>query len=265
MSVSKLSVSGADCYQSCPRRYYYRYELRRVPLDETEDQRFGKAWHSYREGKVPEYTNPRLEALNYCYRQYWADQPVDILAHEYEFEVPAFDGVDLTQDLLIVGRLDGIGRHLYEYKTTSSDISPGSQWWERKLLDRQTHVYMGALWALGYDKIRDVTFDVARKPVHKQKSKESPEDFQQRLVEIIMENPDSYFQRQTFSLSVEQVEDAFIDMYWTWRQIPIGDMMPLFPKNPQSCLNGRFKCDYHGVCLKDDDINNDQLFKLRTK
>lgn len=262
----KLSVSGADTWQTCNRKYYYKYELRREPKAKSPELVFGSAWHSLRDGSndcqgLEGAELVKLRVLNRCYQTHYAEQPLELSAREEEFELPSFNGIGLDIDILVCGRIDGRGPScLVEYKTTSSYIDPGSMYWERILDDRQIQVYLGAMWSLGHT-YNDVLYDVARKPTIKRKTKESLEDFEKRLTEVIMSEPDAYFQRRTFTFTEQQVADTWQDMHSVACQIPGIDEVKLYPKSPKSCYAYGRACEYLATCRGANPITDNDLYK----
>lgn len=48
MSIS-LSATSVGCYKACPMRYYFRYYLGLVPIEDTDSQRMGTNWHRIQE------------------------------------------------------------------------------------------------------------------------------------------------------------------------------------------------------------------------
>jgi hypothetical protein len=45
----RLSATSIGCFKDCPMRYYYRYGLGLVPIEDTESQRMGTNWHRVHE------------------------------------------------------------------------------------------------------------------------------------------------------------------------------------------------------------------------
>lgn len=264
----KLSVSAANCWQNCNREYYFKYILKREPVEKPVELAFGSAWHAYREGKedfhgLTGQELVKLKVLNECYTQHWKDEPLEIIAHEEGFELPGFDGDGLDPDLLVCGRIDGRGANrLVEFKTTSSYIDAGSLYWERILDDRQIQTYLGALWSLGHT-FNDVVYDVARKPGLKRKGKETLEDYGNRVREAITDDPDAYFQRRTFTFTEEQVAETWTDLHSIYRQIPETDSKKDFPRAPKSCHSYGRPCGFLDVCRGAALVSDDRLYKVR--
>lgn len=264
----KLSVSGADTWQTCNRKYYYAYQARRIPKDKAPELTFGSAWHSFRDGTNDTHGLTgvellKLRVLNEAYIKHWKDEPLDIVACEEEFALPGFNGDGLDPDLLVCGRIDGRERNrLVEYKTTSSYIDAGSMYWERILDDRQIQTYLGALWSQGHT-FNDVLYDVARKPMIKRKTKETLEDFGKRLQDTIALDPEGYFQRRVFTFTEDQVSDTWRDLHVIGQQIPHDDDMKHYPKAPRSCHAYGRPCEYLGVCRGAESIDDDNLFTAK--
>lgn len=266
---SKLSVSAAEAFQLCQRLYYYRYVVRREPKAKAPELMFGSAWHSRREGKTDNHGLQgidlvKLEVLNAAYEKHWALEPLDILVHEEEFELPSFDGTRLDPDLLIVGRTDGRCKSsLVEFKTTSSYIDVGSYYWERVLDDLQIAVYMGAAWHQGHE-FSEIIYDVARKPMIKRKPKETLDEFKARLVGSIEDDPGAYFVRRRIDLDSDRVAEAWRDLHTVGRQCQAGTDINEYPKTRRSCYAYNRPCSYLPVCRGQANIDNDDIYQVRS-
>lgn len=96
---------------------------------------------------------------------------IDVIATELAFEVPIVNPETgkPTPSFKRAGKIDGIvklvgGRvAVREFKTTSDDISPESDYWKRLRIDEQISGYYVAAKALGHD-VQTVLYDVTRKP-----------------------------------------------------------------------------------------------------
>ena len=129
-----------------------------------------------------------LVALFIGHLWYWNDDPVETLATEIAFRLPLHHpktGMPLdTEQVIRLGKIDRIilrGQKIMpnEYKTTGSDLSPTSFYWNRLKMDTQVSMYDLAL----HDGIEGDTFgvklpdlpmggclyDVTRKPTIKPK------------------------------------------------------------------------------------------------
>lgn len=107
----------------------------------------------------------------YSWRYAEADANLRIVATELQFEIPIInpDTGRASRTFTQAGKLDKIvelpdGRlALMEHKTAGVDVSPGSDYWRRLLIDSQISTYVIAARALGYN-IDTVLYDVIRKP-----------------------------------------------------------------------------------------------------
>lgn len=264
----KLSVSAADTWQACNRKYYFKYELNREPKAKAAELTFGSAWHSHRDGTndlhgLDGIERVKLKVLNAAYLEHYKNEPLEILAFEEEFELPSFNGDSLDPSLLVCGRIDArnaVG--LIEYKTTSSYIDASSMYWERVLDDRQIQTYLGAMWSMGHT-YNDVLYDVARKPMIKRKAKETLEDFEARLKDTIAEDPSAYFQRRVFTFTEEQVSETWRDLHSIYRQIPESGLKTDYPRAPRSCHAFNRPCEFLDVCRGVASVDDDNLYKIR--
>ncbi len=90
---------------------------------------------------------------------------------EVPFEIELRDDANkVVPGWLLVGRKDALvefpreGRvKVVEHKHTSSDITPGSDYWVRLSVDTQSSIYVEAAQRIGY-KIDTVLYDVSKKP-----------------------------------------------------------------------------------------------------
>ena len=49
MANTNLSATSIACWKACPMRYYFRYHLGLVPIEDTDSQRMGTNWHRIQE------------------------------------------------------------------------------------------------------------------------------------------------------------------------------------------------------------------------
>ena len=111
---------------------------------------------------------------------------------------------------------------LYEHKTTSDDISPGSPWWRRVIsIDPQVTIYLNGLQASGLD-CRGVVYDALRKPAHRPSSKgETAEHYHPRSEEMY------YFVAGAGRMRLGDEED----------EIGKGDCVVIPPGTPHKLFN----------------------------
>ena len=197
----RLTNSRKNCAQTCLRKHYYSYELGIRRHTEAQQLRFGSAFHLgldyWKQGKTPvesiiaaieEYdrTEPdnlsdekkhswlvereKIRQLLNGYFWRWADMSLKWITSENQFNIPLVNPETgrASRTFTAAGVQDGIcedeqGLALAEHKTTSCDISAGSDYWKRIQMDSQLSLYWQAAQESGYD-IKTIIYDVIRKP-----------------------------------------------------------------------------------------------------
>jgi hypothetical protein len=180
------------------------------------------------------------------------------------------------------GKIDGIVRladgrlALLEYKTTSDDISPGSDYWVRLRLDQQiTGYFIAARELLGYD-VQTVLYDVVRKPgirplratppesrkmtkegklyANQRENDETPEEYGERITEDIIKDPTRYYQRIEIP-RLERDLDEWRDELWQ-QQLLLRNCQRTghWFRNTNACTFP-FRCEYLDICGEGFDTN----------
>lgn len=177
---NRISVSSASAFATCPRRFYYSHELRWVPEAEAPALAFGSAWHALLERAAQLQSRNALAlisdlladghdikdadlAMLMAMASAFLGQPgvdrflASIAATEERFSF-ALPGTNWR----MVGFIDALTADgaVVEYKTTSRDVSAGSDYWTRLRFNLQVLAYsrLG-----GHGTLRAV-YVVARKP-----------------------------------------------------------------------------------------------------
>ena len=173
--------------------------------------------------------------------------------------------------------------YLWETKTSSEDIGPGSTFWKRTILDPQLSLYIPALQTLGHDP-HGCVYDVLRKlqldpkkatPIEKREytkkdgklyksqreTDESPQEYYERCLSSIAENPDRYYARGVVVRLEDEIREAAADTWNTASQMRDARRLNIYPRNPDSCVQWSRECDYLSVCAKMADINDPILFQ----
>ncbi len=192
--------------------------------------------------------------------------------------------------------------YLWETKTTSEDLSFGSTFWKRTILDPQLSLYLPALRTMGHDP-RGCIYDVLRKPdqrpglvalldehgnkivldVNGQRVKtkagkwrqtgdagagyvlqtrpETPDEYRDRCLEAIAENPDKYYARGMVVRLESDEREAAIDTWNTAAQMRESRRLNVYPRNPDSCTNWSRECDYLNVCAGMASLDDPLLFR----
>jgi hypothetical protein len=106
----------------------------------------------------------------YFWRWQQYDAQMQWIAPEMSFQIPIETPTGTrVRGKYLAGKIDGIvqlpdGRlAVIEHKTTSSDLSPESDYWLRLRCDQQISLYFLAARSLGYD-VTAICYDVIRKP-----------------------------------------------------------------------------------------------------
>lgn len=184
-----LTHSRLSCFRSCPRKHYLRYELALAPEEEAFALRVGTAFHAALEaadlGRDPEeairargdldaYDTAMVAAMFAVHQERWVGDTLSVVATELQFEIDVVNPeTDAPSKLWsLAGKIDRIYRlpdgrlAIQDYKTTSDDITPGSDYWLRLGLDQQMSLYVIAARQLGYD-VQTILYDVTVRPRHR--------------------------------------------------------------------------------------------------
>lgn len=257
----------------------------------------------------------KAECLMAGYTARWGDEPYETIAVEKRFAVPvvtshvapSFDRVSdpnddrVGHDYDLCGSIDALVRkrdgiysslHNVESKTTSADISAGSDYWRQRIaLDSQVSTYNAAAKAMGYD-VQDTIYDVTRKPeliplkatpeeskkytkptkaepiprlyANQRETDETIEEYRTRLTEDIIARPDWYFARQTIvRLEHDDAEHAK-DIVHTAAMIQHAEDHDAWPRSPNACERFRRLCDFFEVCEGSTTIDDGTRFETKT-
>lgn len=299
-----LTFSRMSCFRACPRKHYLRYELGLRPAEtslalrvgtafhaalEAEDK--GEDWHAAISQAVPDpYDLALVVTMFVRYREFWMEHPLEVVATELPFELPLLNPETgrPTPNFKLAGKLDRIVRladgrlALMEYKTTSRDASPGSDYWVALQKDQQISIYVLAARALGYP-VETVLYDVTRRPLMRPKkatpieqrkyrktdgglyagqreTDETPEEFAERVSTSIAEAPELWFQRQEIARLDQDLEECQAELWQQQLSIRAMQRSGGWYRNPGACFDD-FTCDFLAVCsLRDIATNTPQGF-----
>lgn len=180
-----LTNSRMGCARECLRKHWLEYELGLRPDREGAPLRIGSAFHLAQEtadrgedavaavqsANLDPYESEVALRMFLGHRWRWQNDSFEVVAPEQGFELPLRNPETGAATPLwrVAGKMDrivklGDGRlALQEYKTTSDDISPGSDYWVRRRLDQQVQLYFLAAREAGYD-VQAVIYDVTCRP-----------------------------------------------------------------------------------------------------
>lgn len=191
---SLLTASRLKDARACARLHHLRYDRGYRSLHEASALRFGTLLHlgleawwragdiagedrlcaalEAMQGEADAFDRAKAENLLAGYHYRWEAEPYEVLAVEAPFVGPlvnpATGAASRTWqlagklDVLVRDQRDGLVR-LVEHKTSSEDISHGSEYWRRLRMDGQVSVYYEGARLLGHD-VAGCVYDVIGKP-----------------------------------------------------------------------------------------------------
>lgn len=297
-----LTNSKMTAFRRCQLEHHLSYEEGIRPLgDDAEALRFGTLFHTglgawwlayaypaeqltaaieaMRPHALDEYDMVRAEVLMRGYDARWAGtEDVEIIAVEVEFTAPLRNPLNgaASRTYLRAGKLDALvlnradGRvYIVEHKTTSDDIGPGSQYWEKLRIDAQISTYFAGTRALGHEPagcLYDVigksrlsplkaTPDENRKYTKagllyaaQRAEDETAPEYGLRLTEAICVNPDKFFRRGFVVRLPDEEREAAFDDWQTARLMREAKAAGIYPRNVNACERWGRMCGYFPVC-----------------
>jgi hypothetical protein len=192
-----LTNSRRSCFNDCPRKHYFRYELCQLPIKQSDALRIGSLIHGALEKWWAAQTNE--SALNEAMTWIGEQKETDYNAYELELARVLIGGYNAkwigtrpsgampekeyrcpllnpatqgeSKTFILGGKIDVIvphenAFHIIEHKTTKEDISPESDYWLRLSIDGQISGYYAGAEAIGYP-ATDCIYDVIKKPAQR--------------------------------------------------------------------------------------------------
>lgn len=220
----------------------------------------------------------------------WQGEPMRVLAVEAEFRGPLLNPETgaLSRTWERAGKLDAVvevaGRvYVVEHKTTSEDIAPGGDYWQRLQIDAQVSNYVTGARLLGFD-VAGVIYDVIRKPALKpllatpaearryrksdgaldarqRADDENPEAFYDRLNAAIGPDLAAYYARALVVRVAEEEREAEADLWQTGLQIRDARRLNVWPRNADACVRYGRRCEFFGVCTGVESLDDPTRFK----
>jgi hypothetical protein len=305
ITASRLKVSRA-----CLRDHHIKYELGFRPVEDAAALRFGTLFHSGLEAWWKNHTNPnrlelalaamtgesdpfdraKAEVLLRGYEARWGQEPYEVLAVEQEFETelrnPETGAASRTWRL--AGKIDAVVRCLntnrvllVEHKTSSENISVGSEYWRRLRMDGQVSIYYAGARSLGFD-VEGCTYDVISKPglkplkatpmesrkytakgllyANQRAEDETPEEYRARLIEDVAADPAGYFARGEVTRLESEMEEAMFDVWQQAQQIREAQLANRWPRNPDACMRYGRTCPYFSICSGEESLEGNPKF-----
>lgn len=305
-----LTASRLSTYRKCARREWFAYREGWRPIVDGDALLDGTLWHRGMEawwlawaagedalaaalaavaGRArDEWAQVRIEEMLRGYDARWKDQRFDqVIGVEEEFRAPLVnpDTFAPSRTWRLAGKVDvnviENGRALIvEHKTSSEDISPGSDYWLRLQMDHQLSIYTIGAEVLGHQPA-GCLYDVAYKPqlkpltatpeaerkytqakvdkktgeviepsrlyANQRATDETVDEYRARVRAAITAEPDKYFQRREVPRIESQLKDFLWDAWETSKTLREGHLAGRAPRSPESCFNmGR--CPYWQCC-----------------
>ena len=263
------------------------------------------------EAGLDQFDNIKAQELMFGYQARWAEvtRDLEVLGVESQFDRAIFNPHTgwSSKTYTLAGKLDALARIksldrvvIVEHKTTTADIEPGSDYWQRLRMDGQISTYHDGAKALGVGPTGCI-YDVARRPTlrpykatpeeeRKYSTKasrfkdgstrpagslyagqrerdESPAEYRDRLRCHIIDNPDAYYQRGEVVRLEKEMNEFRLDLWETAkalreRQLSGRTLGPqAWPRNSDACDRWGHRCEYWDVCTGAASIDNDDLFR----
>lgn len=202
----------------------------------------------------------------------------ETVAVELEFAAPLLDPDTLIEsdDWYLRGKIDALAIDhntgdllIVEHKTSSSDISPGSDYWRRLRLDSQISMYFDGARALGYQPT-GIVYDVLAKPnlrlggpTKKRAEAETLDEFRERFRAAIADNPNGTYARSRLVRFDTEIDEARRDVWATARQLDQAMRLGEYPRNPGACWKYNSMCEFFAVCSGEATLDDPNLFHKR--
>jgi hypothetical protein len=237
----------------------------------------------------------RAEVMLAGYDARWGEamDGLEVLAVEAEFLAPLVnpDTRAASRTWQIAGKIDVIVRErfeanrilLVEHKTASGDVGPGSDYLKRLRLDGQISIYYAGATALGFPPdgcLYDVLVKPGARPLkatpvearkyvaktgalyaNQRDADETPEQYRDRLVEIVAPAPADFYQRADVVRLDGEVAEAMADVWQTGRTIRENEVAGRAPRNPDACVRYGRTCEFFGVCTGAASLEDASLFR----
>lgn len=90
---------------------------------------------------------------------------------------------------------------------------------------------------------------------------ETPDEYEQRLLEEVASNPDKYYQRGEIVRLEADEREAALDAWQTARAIREAELAQAWPRNPDACSRYGRMCGFFGVCTGVESLEDDARFR----
>jgi hypothetical protein len=234
------------------------------------------------------FDRAKASALLKGYTSRWEGEALTVLGVEVEFRAPLVNPETghVSRTWEVGGKIDAIARDadgrivIVEHKTSSEDVSPGSDYWRRLTLNGQVSLYYDGAKALDYD-IEGCLYDVIAVPGERPKKATPPESRKYKANGELYANqrehdetPDEFEARVALSLTAEDFRRAPVPRLdadleaarrdvWQWAAI-LRDTsrQGLAPRSPNACQQYGRLCAYLDVCSGQGSLDSGRFVRL---
>ena len=279
----KLSVSEMNTFRKCPEKWRLQYREMLYPSGRSQIFQRGTLFHSALEfiykgmpidgiqedlSKMSKLEQTKLLLMINGYVAYWLkkDQekyrPYKI---EHAFDIPlrmpetgeVITGVRVRGyiDMLTIDKKTA-NMVVMEHKTTMQPIKQGDPYWADLKLSPQAGLYYMVAQEQGWN-VDSVVYNVAHVPTLRQKNKESLEAYKQRCLDDMVKNPSSYYGRQEFKFTDDDLRKFQRDLYLTWKLMEYAEKNGV-PRYTSNCRQGYYTCEYFDLCTGESDPGEDR-------
>jgi CRISPR/Cas system-associated exonuclease Cas4 (RecB family) len=274
-----LTHSSLSSFRACPRKYYYEYELGRIPVSDRFALAFGRVVHKalealYKHGAekmVEELTayagdiEEKDAAMASAMLKHYKKADLSIEGVEASFQMPITNpktgrhmvGYQYAGKVDVLARDAEGKRWVIEHKTTTSDIEGFGTYWLRLAIDHQVSYYCMA------HNVNSCLYDVLRKPGLRVRQNDTIDDYYNRLDEEIGSNPGKYFQQREIVKLDADLEEARHDLWQQAHALHFMRTSGFYPRNSNACQSFYGTCPYLDVCTGRSRIDDDAMFRSK--
>ncbi len=284
----ELSYSNASVYRSCPKKYYWKYVRKLIPVAKAPALSLGGILHEgfdmfYKgasdrevydsiklayemEMQKEEVADQEYVLINkYTALGMWLNYPYknlkefDKIFSEEAFDVPLCDNVTLVGK--VDGRLSWQGNcWVRELKTTGLSKR---QFEGRCQMAGQGTGYVYGLKKKGYD-VKGILYEYIKKPYLQKGVKENAETFGHRIMVDYKNRPNFYYCRHLSYRTPQDLDNFELDMTALANDILDKVTRNVFYRNVDQCWNYNTECEYAKICFaKDPDPLTLELYFVR--
>lgn len=228
--------------------------------------------------KLDPYDMAKARAMVTGYAAVWDSARVDVLAVEREFQLPLIDDLGLEHpEWLRGGKIDLVLRcrehgnvTVVDHKTSGEDVSVGSTYRKRLILNGQASHYMHAARAMLGVEPSSFMFDVLCKPrlkpldvTSRRATKETPAEYERRVLADMAEKGDAYFAQIEVDRTDAELAGHTAAITADASLIDIVRARGLDTPNDDACHKYGSPCEWWDVCTNTAALDDETRFRKR--